>query len=469
MQRINVCLFILAMCIAGQAFAGALNVEVDFSVPDGPIKPMHGVGQPPVLSHGPEGDRLFHYLTEAGIPYSRLHDVGGAYGKNVFVDIPNLFRDFDADETNPASYDFAFTDLLISSLVKHNVEPVFRLGVTIENYAQVRRYNINPPEDFEKWARICEHVIRHYTEGWADGFHHKITYWEIWNEPDNQPEPEENAMWNGDFMSYCRLYEITSKHLKKAFPHLKIGGYASCGFYAAANSPAVAAANSSLRTQYFIDCYTNFLAFVKQTDSPLDFFSFHSYSKPREILRQVDWGIRTLRRAGFENTETSLNEWLPQPQHERLGTAEQAADICAAIIGMQHSDLDSAMLYDARCGRGNYSPLFNPFTYKPHKAYYVLKAFNALYQLKTAVKVSSSASDDVWVAAAVENAEGAVLLANISERKISLSLDFGDYKAVECRVIDRTRTDTEISLPSVMTPHSVLLIRCRADAASGKN
>ena len=37
-------------------------------------------------------------------------DVAGAYGGGVFVDIPNIFRDFDADENDPASYDFYYTD-----------------------------------------------------------------------------------------------------------------------------------------------------------------------------------------------------------------------------------------------------------------------------------------------------------------------------------------------------------------------
>ena len=49
----------------------------------------------------------------------------------------------------------------------------------------------NPPKDYAKWARICEHIITHYTEGWADGFNYKITYWEIWNEPENI------QMWQG--------------------------------------------------------------------------------------------------------------------------------------------------------------------------------------------------------------------------------------------------------------------------------
>ena len=51
------------------------------------------------------------------------------------MDIPNIFRDFDADPDDPEAYDFAFTDLLIKALVENGVEPFFRLGVTIENQA----------------------------------------------------------------------------------------------------------------------------------------------------------------------------------------------------------------------------------------------------------------------------------------------------------------------------------------------
>ena len=144
-----------------------MNITATFSKITGKIKPMHAVGQPPFIG---SNDKFFHYLTEAGIPYSRLHDVGGAYGGFRFVDIPNIFRDFDADENLPESYDFTFTDWLITALVKHNVKPFFRLGVTIENYFHMKAYRIYPPKDFDKWARICEHIIRHYNEGWADGF-----------------------------------------------------------------------------------------------------------------------------------------------------------------------------------------------------------------------------------------------------------------------------------------------------------
>ena len=105
-----------------------------------PMKPMHGGGQPPVTSRAE--DTFFHYMTEAGIPYSRLHDVGGAFGNGKYVDIPNIFRDFDADEADPASYDFTFTDLLLAQLHKAGVEPYYRLGVTIENAAAVKSHEV---------------------------------------------------------------------------------------------------------------------------------------------------------------------------------------------------------------------------------------------------------------------------------------------------------------------------------------
>ncbi len=250
--------------------------------PDRPIKnmkPMHGGGQPPIGGGGMT--EYFHYMTEAGIPFSRLHDVGGVFGGGRFVDIPNLFRDFSADETDPANYDFTFTDYLIKAIVDAGVEPYFRLGTTIENYALIKAYTIYPPADYHKWARICEHVIRHYTEGWADGFHYTIRYWEIWNEP----EVQDKMMWMGTDEEYYALYDVTAKHLKACFPHLKIGGYASCGFYAIAPAKTVDPVTHLPGTippdeheQHLMQFFYGFFDYIKEHGSPIDFFSWHSYA-----------------------------------------------------------------------------------------------------------------------------------------------------------------------------------------------
>ena len=458
-----------------------MKICVDPSTLLGPVKPVNGVGQPPIV--GTVQYPMFRYLKEAGIPFSRLHDVGGMFGRNVFVDIPNVFRDFDADETDPANYDFAFTDLLINGLVENGVEPFYRLGVTIENYATVRRYRIEPPKDFAKWARICEHVIRHYTEGWADGFRHTITHWEIWNEPENWETAEKNEMWHGTFEEYCRLYDVASKHLKAAFPHLRIGGYASCGVGAAAEREDW---HPDARSRNQLACFHVFLDYVRQHGCPLDFFSYHTYAGVPDLPLQIAYVREHLDKAGFAHVPTCLNEWLPAPSHDKLGTALQAAEVAATLLLFQNGPVDSAAIYDARCGVGNYSPLFNPLTYQPHKAYYAFLAFHELRKRGTAVWVEilntetqrlgdaatkplpSSATLRLCVekifAAAARGPDGslAVMLSNIGDQEVPFALEVaGDSKrttANRCRIIDETRTWEEVPLPAALPPHSVLLV-----------
>ena len=441
-------LFAAAVTLAAQAAVGA-GITVDLSRETGPVKPVNGVGQPPIT--GLRKYPMFKYLKEAGVPFSRLHDVGGMFGRGIFVDIPNLFRDFDADETDPANYDFAFTDRLINALVAEGVEPFFRLGVTIENYTLIRRYRIDPPKDFAKWARICEHVIRHYTEGWADGFRHKITYWEIWNEPDNWETVEKNEMWHGTFEEYCRLYEVASKHLKAKFPHLKIGGFASCGV-------SWVSGHKSPRTKHQFECFHYFLKYIKEHECPIDFFSYHSYSALAPMMQQARYIREQLDAAGCKGLETCLNEWLPNPNHDKLGSALQAAEVAATLVEFQNGPVDSAAIYDARCGIGNYSPLFNPFTYKPHKAYYAFMAFNELRKQGTAVACTS---DDAQVvcAAAKGGRSAAVMAVNLSAEAKPLKLDLGEGWSVEsCRLTDETHTYEEVALPGELAPNSFVAV-----------
>lgn len=432
------------------AMAFGAEVKVDAASELGPVKPVNGVGQPPIT--GLREYPMFKYLKDAGVPFSRLHDVGGMFGRGVFVDIPNLFRNFDADETDPANYDFAFTDRLINALVADGVEPFFRLGVTIENYTLIRRYRIDPPKDFAKWARICEHVIRHYTQGWAGGFRHKITYWEIWNEPENRETIEKNEMWHGTFEEYCRLYEVASKHLKAKFPELKIGGFASCGV-------AWISGNKSPCSKHRFECFHYFLKYIREHECPIDFFSYHSYSAVEPMMDQARYVREQLDAAGYKGLETCLNEWLPAPRHDKLGTARQAAEVAATLIGFQNGPVDSAAIYDARCGIGNYSPLFNPLTYKPHKAYYAFMAFNELRKAGTAV---AATSDDakVWASAA-KGATGAVavMVANLSSEAKPLKISLGDgWNASMCRITDSSRTYEEVSLPDALPPESFAVV-----------
>jgi len=263
-------------------------------------------------------------------------------------------------------------------------------------------------------------------------------------------------MFRAPFSEYMRLYGVAAPYLKAKFPHLKIGGYGHCGFYAGVGSDHVPAANSSPRMQYFVECSHKFLAAARDNKWPLDFFSYHSYSAPKEALRQVRFADEHLNQYGFtaDKCERIFNEWLPYVKHENLGTALQAAGVAAELIGLQNGPCDLACIYDARCGVGNYSPLFNPLTYKPHKAYYAFTAFNELRRCGTAVKAVATGSPNLWVAAAKGPRGGAVLLANDSDETLPLACDFQGREVVSCRITDAERTDCVIPLPASLPPRS---------------
>ena len=85
------------------------HVKANFSsLPKGKIRALHGVNSGPMT-------KVFTYDTralfrEAKFPFSRLHDVEYPYGSGEFVDIPCIFKNFDADETLEENYNFGLSD-----------------------------------------------------------------------------------------------------------------------------------------------------------------------------------------------------------------------------------------------------------------------------------------------------------------------------------------------------------------------
>ena len=406
-------------------------IRADFTKATGNrIKPMHAVGQPPF--YGLKCD-YFHYLEEAGIPYSRLHDVGGWFGGNMYVDVPNIFRDFDADVNDPASYDFDFTDILIKGLYEYGVEPIYRLGITIENFAKIHAYHVFPPKDFQKWAEICEHIIMHYNEGWANGFHFGLQYWEIWNEPDcDYREHRPSCTWQGTREQFFSLYETASKHLKKRFgDSIKIGGPSSTGFNPFMTyDPDLEGvdpqyAHRDNQPAYRIDWAHKFLAFVRDTNSPMDYFSWHSYSNigAETLINSSGYCRRLMAKYGFENVPDLLDEWnVARQDVRRRGTAKTAADTFGVLLGMQKTGTEMLCYYDARIGPSVYGGMFNPDTHTPYRTYYGFKAFNTAYRLGTEVE-NGCEMPGVYVCAARNEEKGVILIANTGDESLELSFD----------------------------------------------
>lgn len=410
-----------------------VKLNVNPSKITGKIKAMNGVGQPPI-----EGIscRHLHFLKEAFIPYSRLHDVGGAFGGNIFVDIPNIFRDFSADENDPASYDFKFTDILINGLIEVDCMPIFRLGVSIENYHYIQAYRIFPPDNYEKWARICAQIIRHYCEGWADGFHHNIVYWEIWNEPDFEPLPEKNQMWLGTAEEFYTLYSITATYLKRCFGNsIKVGGYGSCGFYGIFADPKKYAIDADPRNDawttdishvYHIDFFHGFLRHLQKTNAPLDFFSWHTYCTVQDAELIADYIDQVLIQYGFGNVETMLNEWNPTPGKALLGSTEACANAAAMMCAMQNKKTDILCYYDARMRAGAFGGLFNAITEQPYSTYYAFMAFGEMRMLEHQLECSLEGEMPGLYAVASGNCKNRIIMiVNISgeDAELATNLD----------------------------------------------
>lgn len=392
------------------------TVSVDFANPVGKMKPMHAVNNGPVYKFA-EDQRITNLpaYRAAGIPYARNHDASffNTYGGNHTVDVNFIFPNFDADPYDPASYDFVCTDEYVRATEAAGTKTFYRLGSRIEHGP--KKYNTLPPRDFKKWAVICEHIIRHYTEGWADGFHYDMEYWEIWNEPDLDPDDAtDKRTWGGTEKQFFELYDIAARHLKEKFPHLKIGG------------PALAS---------HLDWAERFLA---QLTAPLDFFSWHVYAwNMQKVVDRLLKVRRLLDKYGFAETESILNEWnyvrgwtgddwLYSLRMEK--SLKGAAFIGAVMCTCQKLPLDMLMYYDARpCGmNGMFS---TDFVCDCLKGYYPFYMFNTLYRLGT--EVESAGEGDIYVCAAREGNEAAVMLSRFcvedNEKAEDVQIDLSGF------------------------------------------
>lgn len=396
------------------------TLKIDFSKEIGPIKRMHEVGQPPF--GGGFGTLDFspvNYLKEANITYSRLHDVGGAFGSNRYVDIPNIFRNFDADVEDPESYDFAFTDALLEGMAEYGIKPIYRLGVTIENQFHIKAYHIYPPKDFAKWARICEHIIRHYNEGWADGYHYGIEYWEIWNEPENG-EPGNNQMWLGTNEQFYELYHTAASHLKKCFgDKIKVGGFAPCTPYWLFFEPEkygldLPKMEENARGIHRREFVKGFFEYIKERGTPLDFFTWHAYLETAELVECAKFYDGLLKEFGFEGIETHLNEWNGPHKLIQRCNSYASSQAAATMLAMQNTPTTMLCYYDARYGSSStYAGFFDPLTLQPCCTYYSFVAFGKLFALGTQVECISD-TKGIYAVAAKGGEQKAVMIANIT-------------------------------------------------------
>ena len=378
------------------------TVTCDFSRTVGTIRPEHGICQTPTSSvrhavcsfDSADAELAESLFEEMGCPIRRMRGLRGMYGKS--IDVPYVFRDFSKDPEEQTNYYFFRSDAAMSDAAACSETIMYHLGAPYEYWKPI--YSVKPA-DYEKFADICLHLVRHYNDGWANGFHYGIRYWEIWHRAD---DPQ---CWSGgDFEDYYRLYEVTARRIKDAYPGLRVGGPAAaeCG-----------GDNTFLK---------GFLAYITKNKVPCDFVSWNYYGEdPAEALRQAREVKRLVRAAGLpRNVEIVNDEWNCMHFDENLrfdvknvGNAHGAAFDAAFMMNMQKAGMDFCTYYGAEA----YTPwngLVDFGWIRPLKPLYAFTAFAKLYRLGTEVHTAVRGNGTTAMAA-TNGKKSAVLISVYAE------------------------------------------------------
>lgn len=392
-----------ALPALARADAPPIQLTFDGGAPGDPVRALHGVNGGPRAAGGLLDTSA--RWKDAAFPLARLHD--SHWPNPDVVDVHAVFPDPTADPTKPDSYDFERTDEYVKAVIDSGAEVVYRLGESIEH--QTAKRHARPPKDFERWAAVCVGIVRHYTEGWANGFKYPIRYWEIWNEPDNRPN-----CWTGTDDDYLKLYAVTAKALRAAFPKLKIGG------------PGVGNVGRLTKDRLALPPFVrDFLVKCRSDALPLDFFSWHCYTDdPLELVTRAQGVRAALDITGLKSTESHLNEWNYLPDnswrgikaepaartrwYDRVNGPEGAAFVVASLAHLQAVPLDAACYFTAEApGMGLFS-----VHGVPSKAFHAFRAFRAVVGLQRLKPTADTAAGVAALAGvAADGNSVAVLLA----------------------------------------------------------
>lgn len=337
-------LFGVAVVAQQPANPGFRAVRVDAGKVTGKIRSFQGLnGSPsPIMEGLPD---LVHQYKDLEVSQIRTHDFMGPTEIDSVFDVSNsylawlipdsaqraavvaagnasiIFPNPKADPDDPKSYNFGPTDKMIAAIRDSGAEVYYRIG-------RSWGANTDPPVDFDKYAAVVQHIALHYNNGWADGFHDNIRYWEFWNEPE--------LSWSGTPAQFYSLYEKTARALKAINPKLKVGGDAVAFPH-----------NPGPYREGFID-------FCSSHKVPLDFYSWHMYADrsadPYDANRLGDEIRDILDTRDFTGTESILSEWnlsadFTADQKSRLQGPIDAAYIGAVLTYLQDAPIDRAHFY----------------------------------------------------------------------------------------------------------------------------
>ena len=300
------------------------KLSVDAGNPVGAMRKLHGTSGIPAPAPGTDSvPDILDVWKSAQVTFVRSYDWVSRLDT---VDNPtSLFPDWSADPSDPASYNFEATDTWVRQTRSLGADILFTIASEIPG-------NKKPVQDLEKYEQVVEHIVRHYTCGWGDGFENAVTHWEFGDQPDFG-----TLHFSGSPDQFYEMYAAAARAVKRVDAGLKVGG------------PCVA---FPLNEGPFRE---GFLDYIKQESVPFDFLSCMWYgdnSRDPMDFRTIAADVRAIAdKHGFSDVELVLSYWsmtgIPTAKFE---DADNAAFIAAAAIYMQDSAVDKASFFRADTG-----------------------------------------------------------------------------------------------------------------------
>lgn len=376
------------------------------------VKPVNGLCNTIRFSGNANGELYNRYLKwykALEIPETRFHDVAIENPGVELVDVSRIFPLFHLDESDPRNYNFAPTDVYLAKAREVGGELEFRFGEQIEH--QTAKFQIRPPADAGKWARICLNIARHYNSGWADGFRWNIRRFSVWEEPDNDRLLDGST--KGAFESkYFAMYASLARMLKSEWPSAHVGGPNTMG-------PG-----------------EKFVKFVKHCAAeklPLDFAAYTFYTRDPQTFAQTIRKARTiLDDAGFGKAELEVSEWHCAPSTwnfaapgyvESLTGPYSFAFVGAVLTVAQDAPVDRMFYYAAHVS--DWSLFIN---HRPRPVYYVMRTFAELVRAGNRLEIPANPRRGVYTLAAAPAGGDGVMTVSVLDAKdgaLDLSLPAG--------------------------------------------
>lgn len=155
---------------------------------------------------------------ECGFEYVRFHGL-----------LDDDMEIYSEDGKGQPVYNWKKLDALYDSILKAGMHPFVELGFMPQALASgtqtifFYKGNVTPPKSYEKWGALVEALVRHCEERYGRD-EVKRWYFEVWNEPNLL-----GGFWTGSMGDYFKLYEASSKAVKRVCADYQVGGPGTAG------------------------------------------------------------------------------------------------------------------------------------------------------------------------------------------------------------------------------------------------